>query len=312
MREDLAKLKELKRLFDDGVNIIDWLKNNSDTKNLVDHIAISYDLQAGNYIKKAKRYPEQRKERANVYSSIINALGKYQSILEVGIGEATTFGHLLPLLSVDTSVVSGGFDISYSRIRYALKYLKDVGITHSGLFVGDLFNAPIQDSSIDVVYTNHTLEPNGGKEAEALIELYRITRKYLVLFEPSYELGNSDTKAFMQQHGYVKNLYSTSVKLGYKILEYKLLFEKDSIAMNDNNTGLLIIEKKNNVVVFPNMLNTCPFCDFHKTVSSSRQKHGSERFLASFLPFFRSSGQNAQAREFGALFKMLGNSTKKE
>ena len=57
------------------------------------------------------------------------------------------------------------------------------------------------------------------------------------------------------------------------------------------------------------MLNTWPFCDFHKTVSSSRQKHGPERFLASFLPFFCSSGQNAQAREFGALFKMLGNST---
>ena len=46
--------------------------------------------------------------------------------------------------------------------------------------MGDMFNLPITDDSIDLVYTVHALEPNGGKEKEALKELYRITKKYLM------------------------------------------------------------------------------------------------------------------------------------
>ena len=93
MREDLVKLKEL---YDNGVNIIDWLKKNSDSQKLIDFTAISYDLQAGSYITKVEKYPEYHEERTNEYSKIINSLNKYQSILEVGIGEGTTFARLLP------------------------------------------------------------------------------------------------------------------------------------------------------------------------------------------------------------------------
>jgi len=135
-----------------------------------------------------------------------------------------------------------GFDISYSRIRYALNHLKNEGIKNTMVFLGDLFRSPIQDNSIDVVYTNHTLEPNGGREIDALSELYRITRKYLVLFEPNYELGGNETKVFMERHCYVRNLHSTAVKLGYKVVEHKLLFDRNPLS--PNNTGILIIEKK--------------------------------------------------------------------
>ena len=82
-------------------------------------------------------------------------------------------------------------------MRKSILALKN--IFNSGLFVGDLFNAPIEDSSFDVVYTSHSLEPNGGFERKALIELHRITRKYLVLFEPIYELGSSKSKVFMEK-----------------------------------------------------------------------------------------------------------------
>ena len=47
----------------------------------------------------------------------------------------------------------------------------------------------------------------------------------------------------MERHGYVKNLYSTAVKLGYNVIEYKLLFDRNPLS--PNNTGVLVIEKMN-------------------------------------------------------------------
>jgi ubiquinone/menaquinone biosynthesis C-methylase UbiE len=32
------------------------------------------------------------------------------------------------------------------------------------LVVADLFHIPFADNSVDVVYTSHSLEPNGGRE----------------------------------------------------------------------------------------------------------------------------------------------------
>ena len=50
-------------------------------------------------IQKAKIYQELENERAGLYADILNTLGKFNTILEVGIGEATTFSNLLPRLS---------------------------------------------------------------------------------------------------------------------------------------------------------------------------------------------------------------------
>ncbi|MBO1224048.1 MAG: methyltransferase domain-containing protein [Candidatus Scalindua sediminis] len=242
MRKDLKKMRTL---YDEGVNIIKHIKKESQSdKNSSEMITISYDLQSGNYIKKALEYPEWEDEYSNIFAKVLNQLGEYDSILEVGVGEATTLNNILSRIS---NVPSGifGFDISYSRIQYAMNYLKKKNVKNSTLFMGDLFNAAILDNSIDVVYTSHSLEPNGGREAEALSELYRITKKYLVLFEPSHELADSETKSFMEQHGFVKNLYSTAVKLGYKVIEHKLLIGQDPISVNKNNTAVLVIEKIN-------------------------------------------------------------------
>ena len=54
------------------------------------------------------------------------------------------------------------------------------------------------DKSVDVVYTAHSLEPNGGRELEAVKELLRITSKRLILIEPSYELADKECKIRMK------------------------------------------------------------------------------------------------------------------
>ena len=128
------------------------------------------------------------------------------------------------------------------------------GATSCTLFVGDLFDIPLFNDSVDIVYTSHSIEPNGGKEEEALRELYRVTKNYLILLEPAYEFANEDARNRMVAHGYVKNLYATAKSLGYKILTYELY----GVSTNPlNPTGLMIIEKNPD----NNLSSTMPFCD---------------------------------------------------
>ena len=201
-------------------------------------------------------------------AGIIGSLGNYDSIIEVGVGEAATLGNVLKIIK-NKSISSYGFDISWSRIKYAKKFLQKENIENVNLFVADLFCLPLKDNSIDIVYTSHSIEPNGGKEREALMELYRITNKYLILLEPAYELANKEARNRMRYHGYVTNLYSTANDLGYKIIEHKL-FGINSNPLNP--TGLIIIEKdgkakKINPICCPitkkdlNLINNCYFSE---------------------------------------------------
>lgn len=239
MRKDLKKLKQL---YDDGVNIIEHMKRCSGFGiNTLEMIRISYDLQAGCRIKNEIEYSEWENEYSNVYAETLNQLGCHGSIMEAGTGEGNTLNNILSRI-VPVPSKSYGFDISYSKIRYAIDYFKKKDVKNSTLFMADLFNIPVQDNSIDIVYTNHALEPNGGREKEALPELYRVTKKYLVLFEPIYELAGYESKKYMEKHGYVRNLYSTAIGLGYKVIEYKILFESNPRSLN--NWGVLIIEKR--------------------------------------------------------------------
>ena len=107
--------------------------------------------------------------------------------------------------------------------------------------MGNIFNIPLADDSIEIVYTSHSIEPNGGREEEALLELMRITKKYLILLEPDYELASIEAKKRMEKHGYIKKLYSTALSLGLNIIEHRLF---DIYSNHLNPTGLLVIKKE--------------------------------------------------------------------
>ena len=238
MRDDLKNLREK---YEKGENILSYIKQSKGLEhNTSDAIAISYDLQAGSYVEFTKNNPEYENERATTYSEILNNLGGFKSIIEVGIGDGTTFLNIIRKLK-QRDIAYGGFDISYSRVKCCQKHLKENGIEDSVVFMGDLFHSPIKSNSVDIVYTNHALEPNGMNEKNALKELYRITKKYLVLFEPYFESTNASTREHIVKHGYVKNLYSTAIELGYKVIECREIFSDN---ITGNNTGLLLIEKK--------------------------------------------------------------------
>ena len=233
-------LQAIREVYEKGGNIIQHLKQNSHDLNTLEMILISYDFQSGNYVHQVEKDPEYNQLYTSAIARVITRLGvRYRSILEVGVGEATTLANVVQKLPQTPQQIFG-FDISWSRIKYAIEYLQMKHLEHAVVFTGDFFNAPLADSSIDIVYTSHSIEPSGGREKEALLELMRITNKYLILLEPAYELANKSAQKRMEDHGYVKNLYKTAIELNLKVVEHRLF----GVTGNPlNPTGLMVIKK---------------------------------------------------------------------
>ncbi|MEM2111596.1 MAG: class I SAM-dependent methyltransferase [Candidatus Bathyarchaeia archaeon] len=228
-------------------------------------ILISYDFQAGSYIKFVEENPDFIQYYTQAIALVFEGLGiNFETVLEVGVGEATVLGNLAKKISKKCHLY--GFDLSWSRVKFAQKYCDQLGVQNVDLFTGDLFSAPLQDNSIDI-YTSHSIEPNGGREKEALQELYRITRKYLILLEPCYELATEKARERMKAHGYITNLQQSIREMGYKVLEFRLF---DYYSNPLNPTGLTIIEKKSEEVIKENPY-ACP-------ITKSEMKEYSEGF----------------------------------
>jgi ubiquinone/menaquinone biosynthesis C-methylase UbiE/uncharacterized protein YbaR (Trm112 family) len=252
---NIERLKTIKEFYEQGGNVINFLKNTNHNfaKNDIEAILISYDFQAGSYIKSVKENPDYIENYTSLLADILNTL-EGESLLEVGVGEATTLINLIPKLKISFDNFYG-FDLSWSRIKYAQKYAKDKQ-PNKNIFLstGNLFCSPYADNSIDIVYTSHSIEPNGGRELDALKEIYRIAKNYVVLLEPCFELANEAAQNRMLSNGYVTNLYDTAKQLGYEILEYRLW----DLASNPlNPTGLMIIRKNGNKETVNDIL-ACP------------------------------------------------------
>jgi hypothetical protein len=230
-------LSLLKSLYESGVNIIEHLERLGQSRD--EAIAISYDLQAGSYIQFAENNSAYIDEYSGEIAGILNGLSaNAESVMEAGVGEATTLSNVRARLDFEPDSV--GFDISLSRVLFARKYFAANGKGDARFFVGDLFNIPFADNSIDIAYTSHSMEPNGGREKEAMAELYRVAGKYLVLLEPSYELASDDGKQRMDRLGYVKGLQAAARELGMKVVDYRLT----RVCSNPlNPTAMLLIEK---------------------------------------------------------------------
>ena len=139
--------------------------------------------------------------------------------MEVGCGECTTF------TGIFRHVLRGAeffcFDLSWSRIRQAHRFMERFlapdFCARTTSFVAEMSAMPIADKSIDVVYTSHSLEPNGGRELELLNALFRVARKKVVLFEPVYERATNEARERMALHGYVRGLENAIAAAGGKL-----------------------------------------------------------------------------------------------
>ncbi len=240
MSRTLPSMQELKALYGNQVNIMSHFRQLGGTdQNSLDAILISYDLQSGSYLE-ALQNPDYLQKHHQYTAALARVLGGLDgdTLLEAGVGEATTLCNTVAKLPRLPSAVYG-FDLSWSRIAVAQPFVAGFGFTPQ-LSTGDLFNMPFADRSADIVFTSHAIEPNHGREREALAELYRVARKWVVLFEPSYELGSEATRQRIEANGYCRDLAGIARELGMDVVEHRLL-EFSYVA--HNQTGLVVIRK---------------------------------------------------------------------
>lgn len=207
----LINLSEIRRLYRSGANVIDHLKTTlGERYNTEQIVEVAYDLQAGSYIEYVREHQTvELQYQQQIAQFLRDVLEPGDSIVDVGTGEMTTLG---PVAAACYDTVDAAFaiDISLSRVLVGRKYLTEqFGAALSRKIqplTATLFKLPFASDGIDVVWTSHALEPNGGREHEAIAELARVTRKYLVLFEPSYERNSEQGKRRMERLGYIKNI----------------------------------------------------------------------------------------------------------
>ena len=225
-----------------GDNAMAWARTNStrETNTLVSTL-VAYDLQAGSYVASARANPNYINRWCAQLADLIRPyVEPGDHILEVGVGEATTLTGVIKAVNCQ-NLTALGFDVNWSRIKVARGWAEE-NFIDMRLFVGDLFRIPLADNSIDVLYTSHSLEPNGGREMMAITELLRVARKAVVLVEPLYELAPENAQKRMVEHGYVRGLKSTAEKLGANVVEYGLL---DICSNSLNPSGVVLIIKPN-------------------------------------------------------------------
>jgi ubiquinone/menaquinone biosynthesis C-methylase UbiE len=215
-------LIEAKKAYLSGENVIKILREQKDVQwNTPEIIEIAYDLQAGKYI---EHFLANQDAILGVVAEaamhLMPFINSESTLLDVGTGELTTLSLLLRNLEKKPSKIYA-FDISWSRLHLGVKFAEEIlekSFQDLIPFVADMREIPLISKSIDVVTSFHALEPNGDNLDEILIELFRVARKTIVLFEPSYKKNSSEGRERMRNLGYISGLPEAVERLGGEIL----------------------------------------------------------------------------------------------
>jgi uncharacterized protein YbaR (Trm112 family) len=228
----------IKRLYQSGVNISEWVRNDEGSADSsLTAILYSYDAQAGSYIDALNQstVASVKIQMGEKLASILDDLAP-DTLLDAGVGEATTLAPVVRAMKRRPASI-WAVDLSLSRLLFAGQHLSRNGIEDVQLFTGSLDNLPMSTGSMDVVLTVHAVEPNRGRGKQILCELLRVARRYLVMIEPSFELGGDATKARIDRHRYVKGIPDVLKELGANIARY----ERWGMDVNPTNEAALIV-----------------------------------------------------------------------
>ena len=122
-------------------------------------------------------------------------------------------------------------------------------------FSNNSIKIPLPDNSIDIVTTCHSLESNKINANKILKELWRISKKKLILLEPNNRLTKKYSNKIVEQkfkkHKYVLELEKKlkKITIKYKIIDNKLNFDPTLPA------SIFILEKNSNKSNKFNFLN---------------------------------------------------------
>lgn len=201
-----------------GGNVTEYLRRALGERANTDAIIeIAYDLQAGSYVEHFEKHGEVVGPYLDEIAGVLGRVATgARRILDVGTGESTTLAGVAPRSFAGAAQILA-CDISWSRLHTGRAFIAaslaaDLA-RRIQLFVGNAFRLPLRTGSIDLVWTSHALEPNGGREREVLGELFRVAKR-LCLFEPSYEENSAEGRERMDRLGYVRDLPGAIRDLG--------------------------------------------------------------------------------------------------
>lgn len=226
-------LPAARQVYQAGGNVTSYLRAELGiAQNDAEVIEIAYDLQAGSYAEFAEANTKHLEANAIEVAPIVNRHTRgSSSFLDVGTGELTTLTFLAARLERIERLLA--FDLSWSRIRHGLqfasKWMPAETRAKTEVFVADIARIPLPACSVDVVLSNHALEPNGGNEEALLTELFRVARSKVILLEPSFENASAEARERMSRLGYVKNLVSTAERVGGALLELVAIENVDNV-----------------------------------------------------------------------------------
>ena len=260
----MGNYKYIKDSYQNGENInllLNKIKDNkSENLSESDFINLSYDIQAGSYI---KNHFVNYERKNNYMKFVVNELNKLHILkdfndqdscfncCDLGTGEATNFSsflrHLITKLP-NKKMRIYGMDISLSRLELAKKFLSiESKKTNVKFFIGDMKNIPIKNNSMDLVLTVHSIEPNRSYEKNILDEIIRISKKYITIVEPIYETSSKSQKSRMDKFNYINRLRTEILNRNdiQVLLEKKIPLE---LCGNELNATTLFVLKKNDVI----------------------------------------------------------------
>ena len=228
-------------------------------KRVIQEVERQYDLISGSYINdnyyKAKyRFCiadgkveylssiENMKLIRNECNEVLKSFD-FSSILEVGAGELTTLESIYS--KNDQIEEMYGVDLSFNRLFYGLQEFTKRHELIPKVSKSNATELPFQDSSFDLVYSRHALEQMQDIFKVALSEMMRVSKKYIVLFEPSYEKGNLTQKLKMIRNNYFIGL-EKFLKTRKDILILDSFLMKNS-ANPLNRTACYILKKNDSI-----------------------------------------------------------------
>ena len=249
--------RQIKEAYAAGDNVAALIRRQRNSLlNTEEAIEIAYDLQSGRYSRAManEKHASLRTAYAAAIARELDCFHSATSLLEAGVGEGTTLTGVIAALQQAPAQIFA-FDLSWSRIAFARRWLATCQLDQIILCTGSLEAIPLPDNSIDIVYTSHAIEPNGGREEVIISELYRVARRGLVLVEPGYELAPPEARDRMASHGYCRNLAAICQQRGYRIIKHELL----TPCLNPKNPSAVLVIAKDCATPAPTPVQlVCP------------------------------------------------------